>query len=101
MRQTFFAILLMVILISSGFVWFKYIRSPSPEKLPGSAGLLSERDDEKRISQYRRIKNLKPDTGIFSDPLFKALRPASGKISNPEEPAEPPVKGGRANPFAF
>lgn len=94
MRQTIFTVILIAALLTSGYVWFTYVRS-APAARP--AGLADPAVAE-RLAQYRHLKTLKPNTEILSDPLFRSLRrsvppPTSGAPSQP-------VQHGRTNPFA-
>lgn len=88
MRQTILAILLIAVILVTGFVWYRYIRKPATETEAPSAGIQDE-----QLEQYRQIENLKPDVSILSDPLFRALERA--KAVPP-----PAATSGRQNPFA-
>lgn len=93
MRQTISSLFLILLLAVAGWVWFRYFRA-SPPAVPASSAEVSE-----RLAQYRDLRNLRPDIGVFSDPLFRSLtsppRPSGGP---PGSPGQPPV--GRQNPFA-
>ena len=90
MRQTVFTIALILILVTTGFVWLRYIRSSSPAEetleIPSPV-------DEAQLAYYRQLKSLKFDFSIFSDPAFLSL----GEVPPPPAPAFSP---GRANPFS-
>ena len=88
MRQTILTVVLIVVILGTGFVWYTYIRKPASQ---GEATVSPASDD--RLEQYRQIENLKPDVSILSDPLFQALQRA--KAISP-----PAVTTGRQNPFA-
>ena len=96
MRQTLLTILLIMALIAAGFAWFRYIGTAPPSEPARAQGALGE-----RLNQYRRLKSLSPDTGIFSDPLFLNLKPAAGEIPASEGSSSQPIRAGRNNPFAF
>lgn len=94
MRQTVFTAILAALLLGAGYMWLRYVR---PEPVAGLAQP-TESAIAERIGQYRHLKSLKPDTGILSDPLFRALqRPVP-----PPPPGTPPARPpqGRTNPFA-
>lgn len=92
MRQTILTILLIVFILATGFVWFAYLRSSPPAGPPVTPGA-----EEERLAQYRELRNLTPDTALFSDPAFQGLRPAR---TPPPAGAAPKEGQGRANPFA-
>ena len=93
MRQTLFSILLIALILAAGLVWFRSRRSASvpAERAPGALG--------EQIAQYRHLKNLKPETGIFSDPLFRALQPAGPRPSRPLGSGGQALPIGRSNPL--
>ena len=96
MRQTLLTILLIAVLIAAGFVWFRYVRTAPPLESARVQGVLGE-----RLDQYRRLKNLSPDTGIFTDPLFLDLKSAGGAIPASGVSNGQPIQTGRNNPFSF
>ena len=67
MRQTILTIILVILLLASGFIWFRASRQAGPAA-PSIAAEGSE-----RFRQYQHLKNLKPDIGIFADPFFRSL----------------------------
>lgn len=89
MRQTIFSILFIVLIVATGFVWLRYVRTTSPAEQP--VGTSAEEND--RLNQYRQLKNFKPDISILQDPRFQAL-------TRPGAAAATTTKGGRDNPFA-
>lgn len=87
MRQTILSLLLIGLIVATGFVWQRYVRrapSAEPERPPEELSL--------RLAEYRSLKGLRPDTSVLADPFFRALRA-------PAVPSSPPATG-RANPFA-
>lgn len=87
MRQTILSLLLIGLIVATGFVWQRYVRqapSAEPERSPEGLSM--------RLAEYRSLKNLRPDTSVLSDPFFQTLRA-------PAQPVAPPATG-RANPFA-
>lgn len=83
-RQTIATIILVIILLALGALWYLYwTRLPSDEsdETPGVS-----------VDSYRQVKNLKLDTALFSDPVFRELK---------QEVISPPATEavGRSNPF--
>lgn len=93
MRQTFLTFVLILIILGTGFVWLRYVRAPSTGATP-TAGQGSE-----RLAQYRHLKTLTPDLGLFSDPLFQSLKRTVSPVAPLTTPAGQPVPTGRTNPF--
>lgn len=93
MRQTVLSILLIVLILAAGFLWFRSRRSASvpAERAPGAVS--------EQIAQYRHLKNLKPDTGMFADPLFRSLQPAGPRPERPLGSGGQPLPIGRPNPL--
>lgn len=89
MRQTILTVLLIVLVVATVYVWYAYLRAPS-EEIGIQAGSVT--DD--RLLQYRQLKDLKPDTSLFSDPLFQSLN----RYRPPNVP--PALPPGRLNPFS-
>lgn len=90
-RQTLFYITLIVVLLSIGYVWFRYSRAPTVVPTGDDAGEMFET----RLSQLRYLKDLQLDISIFQNPLFKTLK-APETIPAISQPV---IKQGRTNPF--
>lgn len=95
MRQTILSLILVLLLLASGYLWFRFFRDGSAP----AAGVASEAVDE-RIAQYRHIKNLKPDTALFADPLFNSLKSATPLSQGSPTSAGGRTIYGRTNPFS-
>jgi hypothetical protein len=89
MRQTILSIILIVVILTTGFVWYRYIR----QSAAGTPSQSQQSITDERLRQYRQLKNFNPDTSILSDPLFQSLHGSASASSSP--PAT-----GRQNPFA-
>lgn len=94
MRQTLIAFILIAILLAGGFAWQRLGGGVLPA---GEASPLSA-DVEGRLAQYRKLRELLPDVGVFSDPLFRSLQRPTSIAPGPGGGAGPAV--GRQNPFA-
>ncbi len=95
MRQNILVVLLICILLASGFIWFRYMRDASPA---GQA--LGAADTSERIEQYKQLQNLKPDLSIFIDPLFRSLeRTLPSPTGGPPALGTGDIRAGRTNPF--
>lgn len=70
--------------------------------LAGGPGIETEADAavQARIAEYRKIKTLKPDLSIFSDPFFTSLFTPSQLYGTGAVPPTGAVTTGRVNPFA-
>lgn len=89
MRQTILSAIFIVVILATGFVWYRYIRQPDAgASSQGRESLVGE-----RLHQYRQLKSFSPDTSILSDPLFQSLR-------SPVPAGSFPLQTGRQNPFA-
>jgi hypothetical protein len=88
MRQTFFSIALLIIILATGFVWYRYIRTPAP-----AAPAPSGEAESERLSQYRRLRKLEFRADVLSDPIFKSLQSVGAPLTSPTTPP------GRSNPF--
>ncbi len=87
MRQSFIAAAIVLLLAVSGWIWYRYIRSPAGATPP------PPRLESELLEQYRQLKSLEPDISIFSDPVYRSLerfRPAT---------TSPILPRGRPNPF--
>ena len=94
MRQTVLSIVLIVAVIGAG--WFTYqffTGGPSDEELSAPEGI-----DEQRLAEYRKIKTLKPDLSVFTDPFFRSLF-SPWQVFGGGAAATPTAKPGRPNPF--
>lgn len=89
MRQTILTIILVILISATIYVWYAYLRTPEDVGGPAVGSV-----EDERLVQYRKLKDLKPDTNVFSDPLFQLLN----RYRPPNvPPMQPP---GRANPFS-
>ena len=66
------------------------MRSPAGES--GGPAVSQESGDEE-LAQYRRLNNLKPDTEVLANTIFKSLEPAG------QETPVTDIAKGRSNPF--
>lgn len=89
MRETFITVILLILIAVGGWAWFKYAEQP-PTAGPTPNEL---KEESEQLRQYRLINDLKPDTGVFSDPIFKSLQ--SFHAVN----ATSTIPKGRPNPF--
>ncbi|GEM_PF-3348338 len=89
MRQTILTALLILLVVATIYVWYAYLRTPSEE-----VGIPVGSVTDDRLLQYRQLKDLKPDTSLFSDPLFQLLN----RYRPPNVP--PTIPPGRMNPFS-
>lgn len=89
MRQTIITIFTLLLIGGIGYLWFQVRGGPSA---PSAVGALDQ-ESEERLAEYRRLKNLRPDLSVLSQPVFRALqRPGTLRTTT-----TPP---GRLNPFA-
>ena len=89
MKQNIFAAILVVAILATGFVWFRYIRQPVSSG-ESSAAIRSESEI---LNTYRQLKGLQFDASVFSEPAFQALVTPRVATTTSGLPA------GRANPF--
>ncbi len=87
MRQNILSFILLTVIAAAGYWWWNYARVAPPEVVP-----LAVAQDNAKVDQYRQLKNLKFDSGIYSDPLFLSLRQFSSGPSGV-------IPHGRVNPF--
>jgi hypothetical protein len=82
-RQTIFTAILILVLIALGALWYFYLSGRSAGD--AETGVID-------TSAYERITNLKLDTALFGDPVFRELK---------REAIPPPATEaiGRSNPF--
>ncbi len=93
MRQTILSIVFFVALIITGVFFYQYFTGGPEIFGVDTAGQVDE-----RLAEYRKIKTLRPDLGVFADPFFKSLfGPAAVFDTGPVAPAATP---GRTNPFS-
>lgn len=92
-------IILVVLLLAGGgiFVWRAYINAP----LSLDEGV-TDPAIEALVANMRQIKDIRLDTSLFSDPVFRQLRaPRSVYPDTGTGTLIPPVANvGRENPFA-
>jgi len=86
-KQTFLIIILILAFGATLYVWLGYRRftPPTVETTDGKEELGI------RLSEFRRLREIKFDTSVFQDKFFQSLKTAPQSI--PEE------KSGRPNPF--
>lgn len=85
-RQTIFAIVLILALGITGYLWYGYFEVvPADEAATQNQAL--------PFSRAGNFQNIRLDTSIFQDPLFISLQP-------PQIIPQPDVTPGRINPFA-
>lgn len=88
MKQTLFLIVFFLILVATGFIWYR--------SAPGQEGGVSPGgESEIRLTELRRLKTIQLDTSIIRDPFF-------GSLELPAEAAAAPegaTSAGRVNPF--
>ena len=90
-RQNIFLIIFILLLAGLGYFWYQNAKiSPPGEEKAGSSEL------EIRLSELRRLKDLKLDTTLFQNPLFRKLEASTKEV--PSTPASV-LKPGRSNPF--
>lgn len=90
MRKTILSVVLILTLVATGFVWFRYVRTPSASAPAAELGVL----ENETLKKYRKLKNLNSDTSVLQNPFFQSLsRPGS------DTPLVD-IPRGRANPFA-
>ncbi|MDP3727524.1 MAG: hypothetical protein Q8R35_02695 [bacterium] len=95
MRQTILTIILVVLLLASGFIWFRASRQGEP----AAPAILAEGSE--RFRQYQHLKNLKPDIGIFADPFFRSLEATVPSGGPPSLATGGDLRPGRTNPFSL
>ncbi len=95
MRQTILVLILILALAAIGYVWYAYFGSAPalPTETPIANGPKALQD---RLGTLRRLKNLRLDTSVFQDPLFRALETAP---TFQESLAGGEGEHGRQNPF--
>lgn len=87
-KQTILVIIFIIILVAIAYVWLNYQNSA-----PGIAATGEDKEAlDIRLSELRRLKDIKFDTSIFRDKFFQNLKPSASTI--PED-----TKIGRENPF--
>lgn len=95
MRQNILVVLLVLMLLAGGFIWFRYMRDASPAVPAVGAANVSG-----RLGQYKQLQNLKPDLSIFTDPLFRSLeRALPSPTGGPPSVEAGNIRAGRTNPF--
>lgn len=87
MKKNILIIVIVLILLGTAFIWLSYGKNRSASHDPETI-----ESTKIRLSQLRRLKNLKLDTTIFEDPLFRALKESKASPL-------PDVQIGRTNPF--
>ena len=85
-KQMIFTILLSAVLGITGYLWYGYFHAPPVEE-----GALQSRAPA--FSQVGGLQNIRLDTSVFEDLLFRSLQP-------PQVIPQPDVTPGRTNPFA-
>lgn len=83
-RQTISTIILVVVLVALGALWYSYWTNRPSQDSGETPGI--------SIDSYRRVKDLKLNTSLFTDPVFRELK---------QEVISPPATEaiGRSNPF--
>ena len=68
MRQIIFTIILIVLALGTGYLWYNFSSQPPQEEVakPGLSGT--------RLTELRRLKTLQLDVSILKDPLFVSLQ---------------------------
>lgn len=90
-KQTFLLLIVILMLGSSGYVWYRYASTLPQENVRGTEGSFGT-----RLSELQRLKDLQLDVSLFQDPFFKSLLlPESSAGEKIKEKA----KTGRENPF--
>lgn len=89
-RNTLFTAFFLLILASTGFVWYRYLQTPP--QVESTTGTEQERF-VRTLAQVRRLQGIDIDTSLFQDRFFRELAP-------PKEIPQAEVKPGRENPFA-
>lgn len=83
-RQTISTVILVVILLALGALWYWYWANRPSEESDVTPGI--------SLESYKRVKDLQLNTVLFSDPVFRELK---------QEFIPPPATEaiGRSNPF--
>lgn len=83
-RQTIFTIIFVVVLGALGALWYSYWANRPSDETGEVSGI--------SIESYRRVKDLRLNTALFTDPVFRELK---------QEVIPPPATEaiGRSNPF--
>jgi hypothetical protein len=87
-KQTILFILLVAVLAGGLYFWFQYFAGETTTE-----EIVEDAELEARLTELKRLKEIKLDTAIFQDPQFKnlVLPQVTGTTTE--------VKPGRANPF--
>ena len=85
-KQSIFSIVLILVLILTGYVWYGYVQAPGGDTA-------SSQNQNSQTLQVSRLQNIQLDASLLSDPLFTVLSP-------PQIIPQPDVAPGRINPFA-
>ncbi len=94
MRQNILVVFLILLLLTGGFIWLRYMRGTAPAVPTVGEGASG------RLSQYKQLQNLKPDLSIFADPLFRSLeRTLPSPTGGPPPVGSGDIRAGRTNPF--
>ncbi|MBI2637951.1 MAG: hypothetical protein HYW88_03550 [Candidatus Sungbacteria bacterium] len=92
MKRTFATIGILVVLVGGFVVYYFYFSAgPAIEDFGLEFTVLSP-EEQSRLDEYRRIKNISFDQGLLSDSFFRDLE----DVIVPPPPADPL---GRPNPF--
>jgi hypothetical protein len=90
-RQTLLLILFIIIIGVTGYVWYQYVGTAAPTVLPTDAKEVGI----ETITVLRRLRDVRLDTAVLSDPVFRILVPPPP----PPGGVEPTIIPGRENPF--
>lgn len=94
MKQAILSIVFIAVVVGGGyFVYQFFIGSPSVVE-DGVTNII----EQEKLTEYRKIKLLKPDLGIFTDSFFRLLFSPT-QLFGAGTVTPVPVKPGRPNPF--
>lgn len=92
MRQIILFIVLIAAITLTVVFLYQYFVGTTKTDTGVSVGIQAE-----KLSEYRQIKNLKPDLSIFTDPFFKSLFSPAQTFGTATPLSS--ITPGRANPF--
>ena len=93
-RKIIFTVILIILILGTGFVWYYYLPKPTPSLETNGRQAVAAQPVGTRLIELRRLKTLELDVSILRDKSFGTLN-YTGEVL----PAEEVSAAGRVNPF--